>query len=79
MLYPHVADFALDLLVAPWSSSASESLFSHAGLLSCGLKTRCKREKFGNSGLTEIERQVTVVNDVLFVFSAALSVSCTIT
>lgn len=38
--YPAIADLALDWLVVPCSSSASESLFSHAGCLSSGMKSR---------------------------------------
>ena len=38
--YPKLADYALDLLVVPCSSSASETLFSHVGVLSSGMKSR---------------------------------------
>ena len=37
--YPALADYALDLLVVPCSSSPSETLFSHAGILSLGVKS----------------------------------------
>lgn len=37
--YPQVA-LAIDYLVTPCSSSAVESLFSHAGFLSSGLRNR---------------------------------------
>lgn len=39
-IYPKLAYFALDLFMVPCSSSASETLFSHAAILSSGLKNR---------------------------------------
>lgn len=50
--YPSVADFAMDFLTIPCSSASAESLFSHAGFMSGGL-----RSKISNSNL---ENQVFV-------------------
>lgn len=42
--YPSIADLAIDYAVTPASSSSAESMFSHAGFLSSGLRSRMSPE-----------------------------------
>jgi hypothetical protein len=42
--YPLIADLAVDFLVAPASSSSAESMFSHAGFLCRGMRSRLSDE-----------------------------------
>ena len=52
-MYPSLADFAVDLLVVPCTSSASETLFSHVGILSSGLRNRVSVENLENQVLLQ--------------------------
>ena len=51
VVYPRLADYSVDLLSVPCSSSASETLFSHAGMLSSGMKSRISPENLENQVL----------------------------
>ena len=43
-LYPLIGDLAVDYLVTPCSSSSVESMFSHAGFLCSGMRSRVSPE-----------------------------------
>ena len=58
--YPSIADFALDLVVAPCSSSASESLFSHAGFLCSDMKSRVSSMNLENRVLLKANYKLLV-------------------
>lgn len=57
-LYRNLADLAVDLLVVPCSSSASESMFSHAGFLSSGMKSRVGEVNLENQVLIKTNYQL---------------------
>lgn len=56
--YPTLADFALDVLVIPCSSSASESLFSYAGLLCADTKNRVSPVNLENQVLLKANHKL---------------------
>jgi hypothetical protein len=43
-LYPLIGDLAVDYLTTPCSSSSVESMFSHAGFLCSGMRSRLSPE-----------------------------------
>lgn len=56
--YPKLADYAVDLLIVPSSSSASETLFSHAGFLSKGIRNRVSSVNLENQVLIKANKDI---------------------
>src|SRR6185312_514072 len=72
-IYDRLADYAVDLLVAPCSSAASESLFSHASRLSSDLRNRVSASNLENQMLVNTNWHLLLANiDFLWYFLSTL-------
>lgn len=56
--YSRLTDYAYDMLVVPCSSSASETLFSHAGFLSSGMRSRISAINLENQILIKLNKDL---------------------